>query len=225
MKSNFPFLPTQFKGILFDFDGVLACTMEDNFRAWHRTFFDFGAEITEKQFYPLEGMRLEEIAAALCSMHGVFADMQEIFRKKEAYYKEDHSFSLYPGVEEFLERLTNASISMGMVTGARRERLEHTFPSPLLTKFSVIVTGETGGRGKSYPDPYIAGARGIGILPQECIVVENAPLGITSAKAAGAYCIAITSTVFKEVLKEADEVIESFSDLQHTIPIQQLLNQ
>ena len=210
------------KGILFDFDGVLARTMEDNFHAWRRVFLEYGAEITEKEFYPLEGMRLAEIAVALCSTYGVSADVQEICRKKEAYYKEHNSFSLYPGVEELLERLAAASIPLGVVTGARRERIEHTFPLLLLKKFSAVVTGETGGRGKPYPDPYIVGAKEIGVLPQECIVVENAPLGIASAKAAGTYCIAITSTVSKEFLKEADEVVECFGDLAHVSPVQKL---
>lgn len=212
------------KGILFDFDGVLARTMEDTYRAWRKALLDFGAEITGKQFYPLEGMRLQEVAATLCAVHGISADMQEILKKKEAYYLEDHSFSLYPGVEYLVRRLGQRKIPMGIVTAGGIERIQKTLSSDFLGKFTAIITNESGGRGKPYPDPYLTGAEGIGVLPQECIVVENAPLGIRSAKAADMYCIAIASTVAPEALKEADEVVERFDDVLHTAPVQSLFS-
>ncbi len=208
----------KFKGILFDFDGVLARTMEDNFHAWRSVFLDIGKEIKPEQFYPLEGLRLQNVASTLCDMHGIGGDRdtEELVRKKDEYYIKNHSFSLYPGVEEFIKKLSDASIPFGVVTAASRARLEQTLPQPILQKFSTIVTGETGGRGKPYPDPYLSGARGLGLRPEECIVVENAPLGIQAAKMAGAYCIAIASTVSKEILKEADEVVNIFDDVPRT---------
>ncbi len=215
----------QYKGILFDFDGVLARTMEDNFRAWQHVFLDLGKNITEEQFYPLEGLRLQDVALTLCDIHGVReVGMEELVRKKDEFYLKNYSFSLYPGVENLIEMLSKAHVPFGMVTAARRERLERTLASYMLKKFSTIITGENGGRGKPYPDSYLEGARGLGCKPEECIVVENALLGIQAAKAAGAYCIAIISTMSADKLQSADEIVESFADLRRLDVITSLVD-
>jgi len=54
--------PKKIKGILFDFDGVLAKTMEDNFNAWKAAMKDFGADLKENDYYILEGMPLKDTA-------------------------------------------------------------------------------------------------------------------------------------------------------------------
>jgi len=55
----------------------------------------------------------------------------------------------------------------------------------------------------------------LGILPEYCLAVENAPLGIQSAKAAGMYTVAITTTLTAEYLKGADGIISNLSDILH----------
>jgi beta-phosphoglucomutase len=92
-----------------------------------------------------------------------------------------------------------------------------------LQHFQVIVSGDGVQRGKPFPDPYLAAAQALQIPIGECVVVENAPVGIISAKAAGAYCVAIASTLPQEKLRGADEVIGSFSELSHVAVVQQLL--
>lgn len=209
-----------FHGILFDFDGVLARTMEDNFRAWQQVFADMGKHITPDEFYPLEGMRLREVALKLGTVFGVsHINPDEIIHNKEAYYLRNHAFSLYPGVEDLVERLWQAKVPMGIVTAGGIERIQKTLSSDFFGKFTTIITNENGGRGKPHPDPYLAGAKEIAVLPHECVVVENAPLGIESAKSAGMYCIAIASTVAKNGLSGANVIIDRFSELKDTFPI------
>lgn len=214
-----------YHGILFDFDGVLARTMEDNFRAWQQVFADMGKHITPDEFYPLEGMRLQEVALKLGTVFGVsYINPDEIIHNKEAYYLHNHTFSLYPGVEDLVERLWQAKVPMGIVTAGGIERIQKTLSSDFFGKFTAIITNENGGRGKPHPDPYLAGAKEIAVLPHECIVIENAPLGVASAKAANTYCIGITSTVSREALQGADEIIEYFSDLHHIASMRQLFS-
>ena len=85
------------------------------------------------------------------------------------------------------------------------------------------MTGDQFSRGKPDPEPYLKGALALGLPPTECIAVENAPMGIQSAKRANSYCIAICSTVDRDVLNEADEVIDQFEDLRDSAIFGQIL--
>ncbi|GAF86257.1 unnamed protein product, partial [marine sediment metagenome] len=98
-------------------------------------------------------------------------------------------------------------------SAASRERLNETVPKNFLERFDVIISGNDTEKGKPSPEPYLVAMNKLRVLPAESIVVENAPLGIKSARSAGAYCIAITSTMDKSFLEEADKIIDNFSDL------------
>jgi beta-phosphoglucomutase len=66
--------------------------------------------------------------------------------------------------------------------------------------------------GKPHPEPYLKAAKALGVKPSECAVIENAPYGVASAKKAGMFCIAITSSLPKEYLKRADVVVDSLAE-------------
>lgn len=78
---------------------------------------------------------------------------------------------------------------------------------------AVFVTADDVKQGKPAPDPYLQAIDGLGLEPMDCLVIEDAPAGITAAKAAGAQVIGITSTNPKEKLLEADWVVDSLQDL------------
>ena len=135
----------------------------------------------------------------------------------------NHRLVFYPSVKEFIDLLHSRDIPIAIVSGGRSERIRSSAPSVFLDKFKTIITAESTKRGKPFPDPYLEGARLLGFEAEDCIVVENAPLGIRSAKAAGAYCIAIASTVRRVKLREADEIVDVFQDLRDLISIRQFL--
>jgi beta-phosphoglucomutase len=84
--------------------------------------------------------------------------------------------------------------------------------------FDVIVTGDDTDKGKPDPDPYLKGIRKLGLNRLDCVVVENAPLGIRSAKEAGVdYVIAVTTTLDASYLQEADDIMESAADLEQCL--------
>lgn len=203
-----------YRGILFDFDGTLADTMEGNYRAWRQVLHEVGADIGSEEYFLLEGMKLADVARTLCEKHGVSVfDYAALARKKEAVYLENPSFSFYSGVERLIAALAAAGIPMAIVTAGLHDRIIRSVPSGFLSQFKGVITGESTERNKPFPDPYLTAAKEIGVPISECVVVENAPLGIRSAKAAGATCIAITSTLPRERLQEADWIIGTFADL------------
>ncbi len=214
----------QFEGILFDYDGVLADTMDDNFRAWNQALGVFNAAISADDFFPLEGMPVTRMVVEICRMTSLDVGASELLlRQKDAYYRLRKECILYPGVQELIAELHHNAIPFGIVSGGRRERIEASVPQALLQTFHGVVTAESTERGKPFPDPYLAGAQLLNIDIAKTIVVENAPLGIQAAKSAGAYCIAITSTVGKEKLTEADDIVESFLQLCENNAIRELI--
>ena len=200
-----------FRGILFDFDGTLANTMEDNYRAWQHVLHEVGADIAREEYFLLEGMKLADVARTLCEKHGVMLpDYADIARRKELYYAENHSFALYPDVDRHIAEYAAAGIPMAIVTAGLHDRIVRSVPAGFLSRFKAVITGDRTERNKPFPDPYLKAAKDIGVPIGECVVVENAPLGIQSAKAAGAYCIAIASTLDAHLLTEADVVVAQF---------------
>ena len=215
---------TRFQAVIFDFDGTLARTMEDHFRAWQAVMAEYGIALAPDDYYPLEGVRVAELPGRFFAKRDQPPrDEEAIVRRKERYYLAHHSFALYPGVEEITRQLHERHVPMAIVTAGLLDRLKRSAPEGFLERFDALVTGEDTPEGKPSPQPYLRGAEQLGVRPEACIVVENAPLGIESAKRAGAYCVALCSTVRRQELSLADEVLESFAELQHAPAIRALL--
>lgn len=211
------------RAVIFDFDGTLAKTMEDNFKAWKSAMSDYGIDLQPEDYYPLEGMSVFELPKALFGKYRrTPPDEKEVIQKKENHYFKHHRFSLYPGAEELLKLLRAKQIPIALVTAALKSRLDHSLPAGFLKKFDAVVTCDDTPVGKPSPLPYLKGAQKLGIEPDHCIAVENAPLGVQSAKKAGTYCIAVSNTVDKKYLNEADEVWDSIQDLKKSQKIRQL---
>jgi len=93
-----------------------------------------------------------------------------------------------------------------------KKKLEHVgLPVP-----NRIVTAEDVENGKPDPEAYLKGAEALGARPEACVVVEDAPSGIRSAKAAGMRVIAVATTHRREDLTEADAVAASLAGIRVT---------
>jgi beta-phosphoglucomutase-like phosphatase (HAD superfamily) len=79
--------------------------------------------------------------------------------------------------------------------------------------FETVVTAEDTARGKPDPEPYRLAAQRLGVAPSECLGVENAPLGVQSAKAAGMLCAALETTLPASRLGGADFVFHDVEAL------------
>jgi beta-phosphoglucomutase len=200
------------KAVLFDFDGVIADTMGDNYQAWKRAFADHDIEVAEDEYMPLEGCSTMEIARIILSKSKNSTSPSVLSKLKHHYYKKHNNFKIYSSVVEILDALIDKDILLALVTGSDRKRLNESIPE-LLNKFQTIVAGGEAEKGKPFPDPYLLAVERLALKPQDCLVVENAPLGITSAKRAGCHCLALTTTVDEKTLSEADEVLDSHKSL------------
>jgi beta-phosphoglucomutase len=215
MKQGFP---SPLRAVIFDFDGVIADTMPDNFRAWQRAFEGRGVQIEAAEYFPLEGMGKNRIAEILGTRHGLPArETSAIADEKERIYGEINMFRVYPEIPDLLHALRRSGIALALVTGASRTRLNATLPSDLRMLFGSIVTSDDVQATKPDPEPFRAALAALNDSPAAALVVENAPLGITAAKAAGLFCVALCTTLTAEDLRSADMVLQNHAAFRQTL--------
>jgi beta-phosphoglucomutase len=150
--------------------------------------------------------------------------MRAIFREREKVFKKYFRRFLFRDAPEFIRCLKGKGYVLALVTGTPALEIQRILPKKLLECFSVVVAGDKIKKGKPYPEPYLAAAKQLGVKPSKCVVIENAPFGITAAKRAGMWCIAITTSLPEEYLKQADMVVDRLSDIagiiERTCPAQ-----
>jgi beta-phosphoglucomutase len=201
--------------VIFDVDGVLVRSMENHAAAYERTFAEQGVAIRPEEVYANEGRRSREVIVSLSEERGLGyseAKLDEMNRRKQAIFHAFGPAPLYPGVEELLDALDAHGILCAAVTGTTRANVERHLGA-LVKRFAAIVTSDDVTHTKPDPEPYLAALAALKVKPQEAVVVENAVLGIRSAKAAGLRVVAIASTMPREALRQADVVVPSIRDV------------
>jgi len=205
-------------GILFDFDGVTVKSMEQHYEGWKRAFAEININLKEEEFFPLEGQGIDEISAVIGRKHGLDEQtVAAVVKRKVQYYNELMTIEFYDHYFEMLENFKSRNIKMGVVTGGSRIRVRPIIDEYLSSYFDVLVTVDDIEKGKPHPDPYLKGAELLKLSPQNCIVVENAPLGIKSGSSAGMIVVGITTTVSAEKLKEAHYLVHDFYEAEKKI--------
>ena len=213
------------KGVLFDFDGTLADTMEGHYLAWKEVLGEYGFSIDASDYYPLEGAGLHEIARVFVKdFSWSEAAIKELVQRKKKYYVERQVVTFFPGVESLVSELKDQKIPMAIVTAGHLDQLRLSVPQYFLNYFNALIAGDMVARSKPDPEPYLLGAERLNLMPQDCIAIENAPLGIQSARRANIYCIGVCSTVNRNELEEADEIVTRFTDLRNSNTINKILN-
>ncbi len=193
------------KAILFDYDGVLASTPEYNYLAWHAAFSPEGVDITRRQYFLMEGRGPLLISRMLCQVHGVSSekDLEIMDRKEKFMRKIAGQASIYPGIPELLHTLYQGGVRLALVTGASKIRVEQFLPKENHKLFTAVITSDDVRRTKPDPEPYLTAAAILCVSPEDSLVVENAPLGIESAKKGGFPCVALTTTLEAADLQQA----------------------
>jgi beta-phosphoglucomutase len=202
------------KAVIFDFDGVVGDTMNDNFIAWEKAFLFYQIEVTPLDYFLLEGMTRFQIAYELMKQHQMLdININELVDRKEQYFAKYNKYKLYPEIIDILILLKENDVNMGLVTGASKNRIQNTVDKSLLDYFSIIITADDVDKGKPDPEPYVRAIHALKLDASQCLVIENAQLGIQSAKKAGCKCFAIATTLPAQYLDGADEIFSSHDEL------------
>jgi beta-phosphoglucomutase len=209
------------KAVLFDYDGVTADTPRLNYAAWKHVFAQAGAEVGEREYYLLEGHGPIKVSAALCKAHGISTSRVEaLSHAKEIHIRTLGKPPVYDEIPGLLAALKRAGLSLGLVTGASRSRIEQSLSPAIRPYYDTIVTSDDVSHTKPDPEPYRKAAFALGVDPSTALVIENAPLGIQSAKAAGMICFALTTTLGENDLAYADIIFHSHLELVRELTAQ-----
>jgi len=205
----------QTRAVLWDMDGTLIDSMPYHVEAWTEVLEPLGYHFAPEQLLKTFGLRNEEIVRDHLKLDRPQAELQRLIEEKEERYRRlvsERGLALLPGARRWLDDLKAADWPQAIVSSAPRLNMAAVLQGTQLGDFmDTIVCAEDVERGKPYPDPFLLAADRLGLRPQRCIVVEDAPAGLESARRAGMKTIGVLTT--HEVL-EADRVVRSLEELQ-----------
>ncbi|MFH1398267.1 MAG: HAD family phosphatase [Candidatus Omnitrophota bacterium] len=204
------------KAIIFDMDGVIVDSMPYHYLAWYEALRSYGVRVTCFDVYSKEGERWQKSLEDFLRRAHIEPDQRiidRIFSERQKIFKRYFKRFIFKGVKKFLRCLKNQGYLLGLVTGTPTPEVDRILSKNIRGLFSSIVGGDNVKRGKPHPDPYLKAARMLKLKPGQCLVVENAPYGIESAKRAGMFCIALATSLPKEYLSQADIVVNDLEEI------------
>ncbi len=200
--------------VIFDMDGVLADTGPIHFESWVKMANEIGVEFTREFFEDTFGQQSVIITRKLLRDE---VDDKEVVKRanlKEFYYREmvkDKLKSL-PGAIGLIKTLKDERFKLAVGSSGPPENVELLLNTLKIKKyFDVIITAAEVSRSKPEPDVFLIAAENINVKPENCIVIEDAPVGIEAAKRAGMKSIAITTTHDEKELLIADLIVKDLS--------------
>lgn len=219
------------RAYFFDMDGVLFDSMPRHAIAWEEVMKIHGLPFTAYDCYINEGRTGESvIREAFQKALGRDAtpdEVKTIYAEKSAYYHQllKTTTPTIPGVADVLQYIKNSGSQIWVVTGSGMrtllDSLNRVFPSTfqqdrMITAFDVT-------RGKPDPEPYLKAWERSGLEKEQCFVIENAPLGVRSGKAAGLTVYAVNTGILTRgdlIDAGADEVFNSMKELLVFLQVQ-----
>lgn len=214
--------------VIFDMDGVLADTGPIHFQSWVKMANeDAGVNFTKEFFEESFGQQSIPITRKLVGTNVEQALVEKWANLKEKYYREmvKNKLEAIPGVIELIRDLKKENIKMAVGSSGPLENVELLLTSLKIKHyFDVVITAEDVKNGKPDPDVFLIAANKLDLKPENCLVIEDAPVGIEAAKRAGMKSIALTTTHKREELYQADIIVEDLTNI-HKDAILKLLKE
>lgn len=208
---------SDYRGIIFDLDGVIVDTAKFHFLAWRKLANDLGFDITLEQNEQLKGVSRVHSLQQILQWGGKTVSEAEFERlmvsKNEDYLARISDMSeddLLPGVKEVLDYLTenNIPFSLGSASKNARPILKSL---KIYDRFTAIVDGNDVQKAKPDPEVFLIASEKLQMEPSNCIVFEDSVAGVQAAKRANMLSIGIGE---EEVLGEADHIFPDFTQIQ-----------
>lgn len=201
-------MPLLASALLFDLDGVLADSTPSVVRAWSAWARRVGIE-PDELLPKVHGRRaIETIRAARPDLDAE-AELATLVADETSDNADTEEI---PGARALVSGLPVDA--WAIVTSGTRDVATARLVAARIPIPRVMITAESIERGKPDPDCYLKGAEALGVAPQDCVVVEDAPIGAAAARAAGMRLIALTTTHRADQLEPADLILP---DLTHVV--------
>lgn len=217
------------KAFLFDMDGTLYDSMPNHASSWYQMVCEQGIPCTPEEFFLYEG------ATGVWTVNLLFQraygrdatpeEVQRLYERKAEIFRSKPHPQVMPGARELVDAVRalpwkpQTILVTGSAQGSLLGSLDTDFPGAFPLERRVTALNVK--RGKPAPDPFLQGAALAGVSPDECIVIENAPLGVQSGKAAGCFTVAVTTgPIPRERMAQAgaDLIFDSMPECAEKLP-------
>jgi beta-phosphoglucomutase family hydrolase len=202
------------EAVIFDLDGTLLDNNPYHLQSWKKYLENMGRDMTEEEYNAnINGRTNRDV---IDYIHGDALNEENSLKyglEKEALYREVYKPFIKPvnGLLAFLKILADKNVPMAIATSGIQPNIDFMFDNvPIKQYFKIIVNSSHIKKGKPDPEIYIKAASRLNVAPKNCLVFEDAVVGINSAKAAGMKVIAIATTHPKEELNGADMIIDDY---------------
>jgi beta-phosphoglucomutase len=205
---------TAINTIIFDMDGVIVDGMPYHIKSWKEALLTIDMHVSDLEIYLMEGMTGRETMEKFAKKSNISISDEtadKIIKLKRRIFNDIFTVTLIKGIKNLLLELKDRQYNLALVTGTRLDVVKKVLQVGLENVFEVIVTGEMVNKGKPNPEPYLKAVDELKVTKEDCIVIENAPAGITSAKGAGLTCFAVQTSLSEEYLQDADKI---FKDIE-----------
>ena len=197
---------TRIEGVILDMDGVLCDSEEFMCEAAMRMFAEtYGRTVKPEDFTPFIGAGENRYLGGVAEKYGIDWNQERDKARAYAIYLEIIRGRLdpLPGARKFVAACREKGVKLAVATSADRIKMDGNLEEIRLPaeSFDVCVTGTDIEHKKPHPEIFLMAAERLGLLPTACLVVEDAPNGIRAAKAAGAVCLALTTSFPAAVIR------------------------
>jgi mannitol-1-/sugar-/sorbitol-6-phosphatase len=191
------------KAVLFDLDGVLVDSTPAVERVWRK----WAAEHNRDPDYVVEMAHGRRSAETIRVVAPELRAEEENLKVEQMEIEDKEGVVVIPGAAQLLRSLPPDRFTI--VTSATRPLAAARLGYAGLPVPNRYISADDVTNGKPDPEPYLKGAALLGFAPNDCIVIEDAPAGVKSAKAAGIRVIALTTTYSATELSAADAILGS----------------
>ena len=200
-----------FDGVLLDMDGTLIDSIAAVERSWIRWSEEYG--IDPLRLRGFHGVTAANVIAELLPEEARDAAHRRIRAIEVA---DVDGIVVLPGAAELLDALADGGVPTAIVTSGTHDLAEARIRATRLRHPPVVVTASDVERGKPWPDPWLEGARRLGVDPTACLVVEDSVAGLQAARAASCPAlVAVLGTAPPDELESvADLVVPDLSALK-----------
>jgi HAD superfamily hydrolase (TIGR01509 family) len=217
--------PREIRALLFDFDGLIVDTETPSLASWQEVYREHGRELPLERWAAIIGTTASGFDPLdyLEELHGSIDRVAVKTRRHEHELRLLEIEGLRPGILEYLEGAQRLGLKTAIVSSSSRQWVDrHLARLERAEHFDEIVTADHDPeRGKPRPTLYLEALELLGVEADEAIAFEDSPNGVTAAKAAGIYTVAVPNGVTAMLrLDEADLVLEELAE----VPLRELLS-
>ena len=210
---------TELKAVIFDIDGTLIDNNDVHLKAWKKYLKDEGREISDEDYKKnISGRTNHDAVEHIYEKKMSKVEAEKYYLRKEEIYREMFEPDIKPiqGLEHLLKEIQDHGVDMAIATSGIQVNIDFMFRHiPIQQFFKRVINSDNITKGKPDPEIFTTTAKALNIPPQNCIVFEDSTAGVEAGKAAGMKVVALTTTHTKKELKEADLVIDDYTEVNY----------